>query len=103
MNYTYALMECFQIWWPSPNIGNQMSFEFGSFLYDHNPFLTVLSCETAPDYSPNGEDNTMQNISVSYISAHFSDLTFYSLRKVCQEIASSCLLFMAKIHIAESS
>lgn len=35
-----------------------MNFEFGSFLYDHNPILTALSCETAPNYFPSGEDDT---------------------------------------------
>lgn len=80
-----------------------MSLELRSSLCDHDALLTVLSCETAPNYFLSSENDTTENISVSCISEHASGLTRCSMRKAFQETASSYLLFVAKIHIAENS
>lgn len=74
------------------------------FLSGHNPIQTVLSVETYPNYFPSDENNSAQNISVSYISEHF--ISWFDILQYEEGIpTSSVKLFavMAEIHIEESS
>lgn len=75
-----------------------------NFLSDHNPILTDLSRETYPNYFPSGENNTAQNISVSYISEHF--IQWFDILQYEKGIPTNSiklLAVMAEIHIEESS